>query len=387
LPNLKQQIKTREIVVLTGMRRVGKTTLFNLIFNGIESKNKVFLDLENPLEQQIFEETDYNNVWANLFSYGITKKKKAYIFLDEIQSKPDIIRTVKYLNDHYEVKFFLTGSSSFYLKNLFSESLAGRKTVFVLYPLDFEEFLVFKKQKRKYYREFKEKDKRKNEISFEKTKKLYEEYLEYGGFPQVVLEDDRNRKHQQLNDIFKSYFEKDVRSLAEFSEIRAFRNLMLLLLHMSGSRLDISKLASEIGVSRQTVYSYIHFLQATYFIDMVSPFSRNVDREISGTKKVYICDNGILNQFGRVSIGNMFENAVYHDIRKYGGVKYYERRSGGEIDFILMDKQVAIEVKQTGKSSDYKKLARLAKSLNLRESYIVTKNFKNEKCFIPAQDI
>jgi len=387
LPDLKKHIKTDDIVVLTGMRRVGKTTLLGLIFDKIKSKNKIFLDLENPLEQKIFEETDYNNIWNNLASYGISAKNKAYIFIDEIQSKPEVVRAVKYLYDHYKVKFFLTGSSSFYLKNLFPESLSGRKTVFVLYPLDFEEFLIFKGKKQKIEGNFTAKAERKNKVSFEKNKKLYDEYLEYGGFPQVVLAKDLISKKEQLKDIFKSYFEKDVLSLAQFRQIRAFRDLILLIIQRAGSRIDISKLASEVGVSRPTVYSYIHFLEATYFIDLISPFSQSVDREVSGSKKLYVCDNGILNQFGRVSDGSMFENAVYHDIRKYGEVKYYRKRSGGEIDFVLSDIKTAVEIKQTGRDSDYKKLVKLAKSLKLKKSYIVTKNFADGEFFIPAQDI
>ncbi|PIY15287.1 MAG: hypothetical protein COZ15_07130 [Elusimicrobia bacterium CG_4_10_14_3_um_filter_49_12_50_7] len=387
LADLKKQIETDEIVVLTGMRRAGKTTLLRMIFDKIPGGNKVFLDIENPLEQQIFEETDYNNIWANLASYGISAKSKSYIFIDEIQAKPDVVRAVKYLHDHYKVKFFLTGSSSFYLKNLFPESLSGRKAVFVLYPLDFEEFLIFKGKRRAPAEGFKEKLKSKNKVSFEQNRKLYDEYLEYGGFPQVVLTDDNTRKKQQLNDILKSYFEKEVLSLAEFRQIKAFRDLMMLIMRRAGSQIDISKLASEVGVSRPTVYSYIYFLEATYFIDLISPFSRSVDREVSGTKKLYVCDNGILNQFGRVSEGAMFENAVYHDIRKYGEVKYYRKRSGAEIDFVLPDISTAVEIKRTGRESDYKKLTVTAKSLKLKENYIVTKNFDSGQFSIPAQDI
>ena len=387
LADLKKQIETDEIVVLTGMRRAGKTTLLRMIFDKIPGGNKVFLDIENPLEQQIFEETDYNNIWANLASYGISAKSKSYIFIDEIQAKPDVVRAVKYLHDHYKVKFFLTGSSSFYLKNLFPESLSGRKAVFVLYPLDFEEFLIFKGKRRAPAEGFKEKLKNKNKVSFEQNRKLYDEYLEYGGFPQVALTDDNTRKKQQLNDILKSYFEKEVLSLAEFRRIKAFRDLMMLIMRRAGSQIDISKLASEVGVSRPTVYSYIYFLEATYFIDLISPFSRSVDREVSGTKKLYVCDNGILNQFGRVSEGAMFENAVYHDIRKYGEVKYYRKRSGAEIDFVLPDISTAVEIKRTGRESDYKKLTVTAKSLKLKENYIVTKNFDSGQFSIPAQDI
>jgi predicted AAA+ superfamily ATPase len=75
--------------------------------------------------------------------------------------------------------------------------------------------------------------------------------------------------------------------MADFRQINSFRDLLLLLLQRVGSKLEISKLASEIGISRETVYSYLSFLEGTYFIFLLSPFSRNMDREVSGTKKVY----------------------------------------------------------------------------------------------------
>ena len=384
---LKDRIDTPEIVVVTGMRRVGKTTALQMIFNEIQSKNKVFIDIENPIDQRIFEEKDYNNIWANLQVYGISNREKSYIFLDEIQAMPAVVKAVKYLHDHYNVKFFLTGSSSFYLKNLFPESLSGRKIVFDLYPLTFEEFLVFKNHIKEFHESLTDKDNYKNPVSFEKTRKFYEEYLEYGGFPQVVLTDDRNEKITQLNDIFKSYFEKDVRLISDFKQIRNFRDLLLLLLQRTGSKLDISKLSSEVGISRETVYSYLAFLEGTYFINLATPFTRNPDREVSGAKKVYLCDNGFLRHFGRVSNGALLENAVYLNLRKYGKIQYYQRRSGREIDFILVDRSIGLEVKRTGTEDDYRRLASLGQALGLQEQYIITQEFMNIRGCIPALEL
>ncbi len=187
---LEKQITSREIVVLTGMRRTGKTTLMRMIYDSINSENKVFLDLQNILDQKLFDEIDYNNIFANLKSYGINPAKKVYIFIDEIQFKPEVAGAVKYLYDHYDVKFFITGSSSFYLKNLFPESLAGRKVTFELFPLFFEEFLTFKNISIEFTNNFNEKSISKNFIEYQKLSKYYEEYIKFGGFPQVVLEKD-----------------------------------------------------------------------------------------------------------------------------------------------------------------------------------------------------
>ena len=141
---LRRYIHTPEVLVITGMRRSGKTTLVQSLHDGLKTKNKLFLDLENTLHQRYFEEMDFEKIRLNLEILGLNFKKPAYLFLDEIQFVKNIPSVVKYFYDHYHIKCILTGSSSCYLKNLFSESLAGRKYIFELYPLNFREFLRFK---------------------------------------------------------------------------------------------------------------------------------------------------------------------------------------------------------------------------------------------------
>lgn len=383
---IEQYIENKEIIVLTGMRRVGKTTLLRHIFEKIPSKNKLYLDIENPLDQVVFEERDFNNILNNLEKYRVSKSEKLYLFLDEIQAKPNLIPAIKYIYDHYNIKFFLTGSSSYYLKNLFSESLAGRKYIFELYPLDFEEFLIFKNQREFFFPSLEEKEKNKNLITFEKRKKLYDEYLFYGGFPEVVLADDIETKKNKINDVFKSYFEIDVKKMADFSKIDSFRNLIFLLTSRVGQKLDISKLSSEIGVSRITIYSYLSFLESTYFISLIKPYSKNTDREISGAKKVYFCDTGIINQLTNISEGSLFENSVFLNLKKYGKINYYQRRSGREIDFIL-DKETGVEVKIKGLKQDLNKLLKLGTKLELNKFFLISKEFSKEKHIIQMTDL
>src|SRR3989344_412057 len=379
LKEVRRFVDKKTMIVVTGMRRVGKTTLFRIVFDEIKSKNKVFLDMENPIVQKTFQEENYDNIFLNLKAYGITESEKAYIFLDEIQTMPEIVKAIKYLFDHYNVQFFLTGSSSFYLKNLFPESLAGRKVIFELFPLDFEEILLFKGISKHFYNSFSEKDENKNHIFYEKTIKLYEEYIKYGGFPQVVLANTVEEKKLFLEDIFKSYFEKDIKSIADFKNLNSLRDFILLLMQRVGSKLNISKISSELGISRDTVYSYLSFLEATYFVKLVSPFTYSKDREVSGAKKVYLCDTGILNHLAQVSSGALLENSVFNIIKKSDEVMYYQRRSGVEIDFILKKQKIALEVKETGVMADKNTLTSLSRDLKLREKYIISKKFSKEK--------
>src|SRR3990167_2539032 len=131
-----------EAIVITGMRRVGKTTLLRFIQEKLASSNALFLDLENPVNQRYFEVENYEAILDNLKFLGLDPNQQGYVFLDEVQSVRVLPSVVKYLSDHYPIKFFLSGSSSFYLKNHFSESLAGRKYLYELFPFDFEEFLA-----------------------------------------------------------------------------------------------------------------------------------------------------------------------------------------------------------------------------------------------------
>ncbi|MEW6557620.1 MAG: ATP-binding protein [Elusimicrobiota bacterium] len=383
---LIKEIEKPGIVLVFGMRQVGKTTLLTDIFGGLKAENKIFLDIENPLNQKIFEEQNYDNILSNMKPLGLNQTHRMFIFIDEIQVAPEIVKPVKYLYDHYKIKFFLTGSSSFYLKNLFPESLAGRKIIYELYPLDFTEFLIFKERKKRFSDSFLQKAKNKNKIAFETYSKLYDEYLNFGGFPAVVIEEDTERKKMILADIFKSYFEKDVKVLGDFKNINNFRDIILLLAGRTGSKLDISKIASEIGVSRETVYSYLNFLEKTYFVSFVSPFSKNINGEVRCAKKVYFCDTGMLNYLGKIPDGTLFENAVFNTLKKVDTINYYQRYRGAEIDFIL-NKKIAFEAKMKSSDIDIKRLKRIVSKLGLNEFYIVSKYFDKNTNVISAQDL
>ena len=373
--------------MVTGMRRVGKTTLLMMIYDSIQDANKVFFDLENIIDQEIFREKNFNNIWNNLKQSGLIQEKRAYIFLDEIQCFPEITMAVKYLYDHYNIKFFLTGSSSFYLKNFFPESLAGRKVVFELFPLDFSEFLVFKETVRVKATSFKDKESFRNKIAFETVYPLFKEYCRFGGFPQVVVQENEGQKIRILSDILSSYFEKDIRQLADFRNLTAIKELIRLLLPRVGSKLEITKIAHEVGISRETLYSYLSFLEESYFLFRISPYTNSVDREVSGTKKVYFCDNGLLNLFGQISEGALLENAVFLNLKKFGKIKYYQKRNGREIDFIIPELKTAFEVKRKGTPYDFRILEKQALALKLDQFYLISEVFNEMTGLILAQDI
>ncbi|NOZ64568.1 MAG: ATP-binding protein [Caldiserica bacterium] len=365
---IKPFIDSPEVIVVTGMRRAGKTSLMQ--YKRIKSKNKIFLDLENPLNQKYFEEDNYQQIAWHFQTLGLNLNKKAYIFLDEVQFQKKIPSVVKYFYDHYKIKFFLTGSASFYLKNIFAESLAGRKYVFELFPLSFKEFLHFKGIKFQVPAP----GTKITPSIFNTFAPLYEEYLQFGGFPQVVLKDSPEEKNMSLEDIFSSYFQKEVVQLGDFRKLNILRDLILLLMGRVGQRLDIQKLSKEMGVSRPTIYEYISFLEGTYFIQLIRPFSGGKDAIIRKQPKIYLCDTGLANRFSHVDAGNLFENAVFNALKLKGKLNYYQKKTGVEIDFIL-NGQSAFEVKSTPTPRDINTLARITRELSLSRFYLVSREY------------
>ena len=369
---IKPYLAASGAVVITGMRRVGKTTMLRQIMEEIKSENKVFLDMENPANRKYFEEDNYEKILNNLIFLGLDSGKRGYVFLDEIQFVKNIPSVVKYLSDHYKIKFFLSGSSSFYLKNLFSESLAGRKYIFELFPLNFHEFLRIKGAKINT-KAVKEETSLSIAV-FENISRYYDEYLLYGGFPAIAQIESIQEKKKALEDIFSSYFQLEIIQIGDFRKVNVVRDLMLLLMERTGAKIDIQKISRELGVSRETISNYIAFLESTYFISLVRPFSRNRDTEIRSMPKFYLCDTGLANHFSRISEGALFENAVFNALRERGEVNYYQKKSGVEIDFII-DKKYAYEVKIKAYEQDIKKLAALSKELKLKDYRIISRKY------------
>ncbi|MDT8402613.1 MAG: ATP-binding protein [Bacteroidales bacterium] len=373
---LSKYMDHKNALVITGMRQVGKTTLMKQLFEQV-SEPKLWYDFENPLNLLHFENINYDAIYEVLKSEAGADGKRIYVFIDEIQNFPEITKIIKYLIDNYSVKFVVTGSSNYYLKNLFPESLSGRKFLFVLRPLSFNEYLFFKDRIERP--EAVNSINLKSDYSYTDFKKYetdYQYYLEYGGFPEVVTTADTDTRQLILKNIFASFFEKDIKILSDIKEIRELRDLILLLVPRVGNILDISKLSVELGVNRAKIYGYLELLQGLFFIKLIPRFSKSIDRSVAGGRKVYFTDTGLLNIIGRVNDGQLFENAVANQLSNYGDLSYYNKRNNSEIDFIL-NKEIAFEVKLKSSLADLRKLEKNAGTLDLKTYYLVSKNFSD----------
>ncbi|HNW99366.1 MAG TPA: ATP-binding protein [Bacteroidales bacterium] len=370
------QLEHKNAIIITGMRQVGKTTLMRQLFKEFKGK-KLWFDFDNPLDLMTFENINYKAIYADLQSAsGVKKDERLLVCIDEIQNFPEITKIIKYLIDYYAVKFIVTGSSNYYLRNLFPESLSGRKFLYVLPVLTYREFLLFngKSLGNELPDNIEDILKPKSKASIFKMKELYDLYIEYGGFPEVALTPDIATKKMILKNIFASFFEKDIKVFTELKDVRELRDLILLLAARNGNMIDISKFSSELGINRVKLYNYIEFLQGIFFLRLIPKYSKSIDRSIAGGKKIYFSDTGILNIIAKVTEGQILEVAVANQLSNYGNLSFYNKRNTSEIDFIL-NNEFAFKVKQKAIESDYKKLVKISKELNIEKSFVISKTF------------
>jgi predicted AAA+ superfamily ATPase len=370
---IRPQLYHKNAIVITGMRQVGKTTLMRQLFDDFEGK-RLWFDLDNPLDQMTFENIDYNAIYSNLARMSAVKSdERLLVCIDEIQNLPEITKIIKYLIDHFGVKFIVTGSSNYYLRNLFPESLSGRKFLYILPVLSYREFLFFNNRlsEDQLIQSLEEAIQPKSKVHILQVKELYSDYLEFGGFPEVVLTPDREVKRQILKNIFASFFEKDIKVFTELRDVRELRDLILLLAARNGNLVDVTKLASELEISRVKIYNYLEFLEGIFFLKMISKYSKSIDRSVVGGKKVYFSDTGILNLVAKVTDGQLLETAIANQLAYYGELSFYNKRNKSEIDFIL-NKEIAFEVKQKAMESDLKKLQNLAKEIGIEKQYLIS---------------
>lgn len=365
---LTNHLKQRPMTVITGMRRTGKTTLLRQLLTEIPSKNKLYFDLERIDHRELFSQKNYDAIIHLLQQRNLTIKEKIYLAIDEIQLLPNIVSVLKYLYDNYEIKFIVTGSSSYYFKNLFTESLAGRKRLFTLYPLDFGEFLTFKEIP---FRSENFLEKTFNPLEYERLKPYYEEYLNFGGFPEVALLNQNGAKKDLLADIISSYINIDIKTLSDFTDERELYQLMKMLAVRTTARLDYSKLSRLTGIHRLKVQNYLDLFENTYLVNRISVLTKNPDREIVKAQKLYFCDNGILKTLAEVDSGVQFENAVFNQLKqKTQELRYFSLKTGREIDLIL-DNKIGLEIKETPISSDAQNLKKLACLADLKKTRLI----------------
>ncbi len=358
LEEIKSYLFTTDIIVIHGARQTGKTTLINLIKDELPQNQKYYFDLEDSRYKALFE-NGIESVISFLKQKGLdTKKGKIFIFVDEIQYLKNPSSFLKLTHDHFtDIKLIVTGSSSFEIRSKFKDSLVGRTVNFELFPLDFEEFLWFKKQSYNLVNLIS------NSLINEELLKFYKEYILFGGYPKIVLTENTEIKEKYLQQIIDTYIKSDIRDLANIRHVDKFNKLLHVLANQSGELVNIMELSNTSKIARQTIEDYLFILEQTYIIKLVQPFSGNIRSELFKTPKIFFYDTGIMNMLSKKSLphnidGSSFETAIFSDLIKYFGFKnlnHWRTKDKKEIDFILSLKGslFPIEVKINASKLNY----------------------------------
>ena len=388
---VKKWLFEKEIIILNGPRQVGKTTLLEILKSelakaGVSEKTIFYLNLE---ELKILE--TLNQDPENILKYVINPKEKNYFFLDEIQYLDNPSNFLKHLYDKYagRIKIIATGSSSLELKAKLQDSLAGRKVSFLVNPLTFEEFLNFKNFPDISY--FK-KEEIPEDIKSEFDKEL-DEYLIYGGMPAVVLQRDKKLKRKMLEEYVSAYVNKDIRVIGKIESIARFNALVKILSSQIGNLLNISELSNAAKISRRNTEKYLDLLEYTFVLDKISPFKKNVRKQVIKMPKIYFFDMGVRNAIlgnfleleSRQDGGRLFENFVFLELKnqRKNKIFFYRSVNKAEIDFVIEEEAKIILIE-----SKYKKLVRpidsrvlenfLEKEKNVKKAVVVNLNLNRK---------
>ncbi len=346
-------LNSKEAIVIHGARQVGKTSLMKYLMEHNLKENVFYFDLELQNLLDLCNE-GAENVHNYLLQKGADDKKKIYLLIDEVQYLENPTKLIKILHDHYpNIKLIASGSSTFEIKRKFKESLVGRTVTFELYPLSFEEFLLFKRKK--------------YNLAANNTKaindeliKLAEEYIRFGGYPRIVLENSEEKKLTFLSQIINTYIRKDVRDIGNIRNISVFNKLVEVLASQSGQLLNVLELSNTLELNRETITHYLDLLENTFIIKRVTPFHKNFRSELSKNPKVYFLDTGMihllwLKEFPKVISGNVFETFVFLELMKLGKkINFWRTTNKQEVDFIFHGKKLyGIEAKYTFKKSKH----------------------------------
>ncbi|HLD40709.1 MAG TPA: ATP-binding protein [Candidatus Omnitrophota bacterium] len=354
-----------KVSVVLGPRQTGKTTALKFIHETLTGRDKaggIFLDLD--IYSNFEKVSTYENALAafRLAGYNPQGLKKFYVFLDEFQRYQDLSVIIKNIYDHHKnIKLYVTGSSSLAIKHKIQESLAGRKIITHLYPLNFEEFLRFKGRE-ELVQQVKNVPLLEGGNLFASTKELYkelEEFIIFGGYPEAALSDKKPAKIEVLKSIFDLYVKKELVEYLKLDKIMEAKKLIQYLAVNNAQKIKYQNIAQIAGLSQKTVKSYIELLKETFLIAEVKPFFTNKNKELVKIPKIYFIDSGVanffINNFNGFELRNdspfLFENYVLSELIKAGikpdTIKFWQDKNQTEVDFLLEagKRLTAIEVK------------------------------------------
>ncbi len=310
-------IKSKEIIILTGLRRIGKTTIMRqmikqLIDDKISPQNIFFISMDS------FNLIEYS-IHTLIEEYRKIHKKSVtdhfYLFLDEVSSRENFEQELKSIYDNEKIKVICSSSVATLMRDK-KASLTGRTKTIEVMPLDFEEFLLFKEAKI-------------SKSDSAKLKSYFEDYLRIGGVPYYVLTEDKS----YLNELVESIIYKDIISYHKITTEKTIKELFVLLCQRVGKPMSYNKIAEILKISVDSAKRYVGYFEKAYLFYIVDRYARHLSERITSPKKIYVGDVGIKNLItGFKDLGASYENLVFLKIKEENPFYYLD--NSVEIDFI-----------------------------------------------------
>lgn len=354
LTDLKAHLDRKEISLIVGPRQAGKTTLMSMLRKELQRRGfkTLFLSLDFESDQPFFQ-SQKNLLQKIRLELG---EGPGYVFIDEIQRKENAGLFLKGIFDmNLPYKFIVSGSGSMELKEKIHESLLGRKRLFELDTLSFEEFVNFRTQ-------YRYGDRLPDFFQIEKTaaRHLLQEYIMFGGYPRVVLEAELSEKIRIIDEIYRSFLERDISYLLRIEKPEAFSALIRLTASQIGKLVNYSEISSTLGLALKTVQNYLWYAEKTFVLRRVAPFFRNIRKEVTKSPVYYFTDLGLRNYclgiFGATAphteMGFLFQNFIFNLLREKltftpAELHFWRTKNKAEVDFVVEmgENLIPIEVK------------------------------------------
>lgn len=319
----RKLIESPEVLVISGVRRCGKSILLQQI-RASQAEKDYYLNFDD--ERLInFKVDDFQTLYETFIE--LFGEQKTFFF-DEIQNISGWERFVRRLYDN-GCKVFVTGSNANMLSRELGTHLTGRYCQIELYPFSFKEFLKLKQaypQQKDLY----------STVGKSNLKKLFDEYLTIGGFPRYIQSLNTN----YLSTLYENIIYKDVVTRNKLTGERELLEMVYYLASNASKRFSYNSLAKTIGIKHtDTVKNYLEYIENTYLLFQTTKFDWSVKKQMASPKKVYFVDNAIIKKVGfnaTSNIGQLLENAVFVEFKRRHKEVYYHD-DGIECDFILRE--------------------------------------------------
>jgi predicted AAA+ superfamily ATPase len=372
LKTLIKRLSLKQVQVLQGIRRSGKSSLFKLLINhlcqSVDSKSILYINLDDPYFSELY--SDSKNMYKLLeLSQSITNIKVEYLFLDEVQNVTGWEKFVKAIYDNELVKkIFITGSNASLLEGEFATLLSGRYVSDTLYPPSFSELVAAMGIS--------------DTLSMLQNKpKLLatvESMMEYGSFWEVIKED--NQKRELILSYYDTIVYKDCIANNKIREAKTFKEVLHYLVSNATNTYSYNSLAKALGLNDNTVKEYIRVMESSYFMYELKSYSYSLKEQIKGKKKSYFIDNGFVAQTAfrfSENRGKLFENLVFSELIKKGYELFFINEEG-ECDFIAKSSNglIAVQVcyELTPQNIEREKVGLQKLKFNATKKIIITFN-------------